>query len=81
MFSPEQREAILRDVISGMTTAEVCRAHGCSSTLVRQVCLEHGIARRRGRRGKDWRPFEDVALTGGAWVLDPRRRVMVYRAA
>lgn len=79
-YSVEQRDAIIRDLLAGMTTAELHEIHGCSASTIQQICREFGVPRPKGRPSKRRQPRDEFALTGGSWVLDRRTRVLRWVA-
>jgi hypothetical protein len=78
------RDAILADYAEGLHVRVIAEKHGVSKTTVSRYARH---AEMTGRTNPGCRCRSDylcanckfdIPLTGGAWVLDPRRRVLVW---
>lgn len=67
-------DAILADLQRGRHRSQqaVARKHGVSHQLVSKIAVANGL----GRGGED-----EYALPPGQWVIDLRRRVVVWQEA
>lgn len=71
-------QSLVNDYIAGMTTRQIAKKYGIPRSTVGYVLRKRSVTRTATRQSSK---ETGTALTGGDWVIDPVRRIQVWRAA